>query len=79
MDRSVSFGSMSCAGPLFLELAAAFQIYGNGARIPMVDYVFGLGGRDIVPAEIEGVYKDLLDIANNGKVQNPVTYLGVRE
>jgi len=79
MDRSVSFGSMNNAGPLFLELAAAFQIYGNGVRIPMVDYVFGLGGRDTVPSQIESVYNDLLCIAETGQVKNIVSYLGVRE
>lgn len=77
MDRSVSFGSMSDAGPLFLELAAAFQIYGS--RVPLADYVFGLGGRDIAPAQIESVYRDLLEIAKTGQVKQLVTYLGVRE
>ena len=77
MDRSVSFGSMSDAGPLFLELAAAFQIY--GPQVPLADYVFGLGGRDIAPAQIESVYRDLLEIAQTGQVKQLVTYLGVRE
>jgi len=77
MDRSISFGSMSDAGPLFLELAAAFQIY--GPRVPLADYVFGLGGRDITPTQIESVYRDLLDIAERGQVEQLVTYLGVRE
>jgi pyruvate ferredoxin oxidoreductase alpha subunit len=62
MDRSVAFGSMQNAGPLFLELAAAFQMYGPSQRIPMVDYVFGLGGRDIVPSQMESVYTDLLGV-----------------
>ncbi|MHB0876874.1 MAG: pyruvate ferredoxin oxidoreductase [Anaerolineae bacterium] len=79
MDRSIAFGSMQNAGPLFLELAAAFQMYGPSQRIPMVDYVFGLGGRDIVPSEIEGVYTDLLSVASTGKTNGLVTYLGVRE
>jgi pyruvate ferredoxin oxidoreductase alpha subunit len=77
MDRSVSFGSMSDAGPLFLELAAAFQIH--GPRVPLADYVFGLGGRDIAPAQIESVYRDLLEIAETGQAKQLVTYLGVRE
>ena len=76
MDRSISFGSMNDAGPLFLELAAAFQIC--GLQIPVADYVFGLGGRDIAPVQIESVYRDLLEIAEQGQVKNLVTYLGVR-
>jgi pyruvate ferredoxin oxidoreductase alpha subunit len=79
LDRSASYGAMGCAGPLFLETAAAFQVYGPAQRIPMVDYVFGLGGRDIVPSQIEGVYRRLFDVAGTGKTGDLVTYLGVRE
>ncbi len=77
MDRSISFGAMHDCGPLFLELCAALKVY-NG-QMPVVDYVFGLGGRDIVPSQIKGVYRDLLKIAETGKIENLVTYLGVRE
>ena len=77
MDRSISFGSMHNAGPLFLELCAATRIYGGD--MPIVNYIFGLGGRDIVPREIEQVFRDLLRIRDTGKVERLVTYLGVRE
>jgi pyruvate ferredoxin oxidoreductase alpha subunit len=76
MDRSVSFGAMYNAGPLFLEMAAALALH--GVRVPVADYVYGLGGRDIMPGDIEGVYRDLLRIAETGQVACPVTYLGVR-
>jgi pyruvate ferredoxin oxidoreductase alpha subunit len=77
MDRSISFGAMNNAGPLFLELCAALQIYGGD--MPIVDYVFGLGGRDIGPSEIEQVAHDLLKIAETGERGEVVRYLGVRE
>jgi pyruvate ferredoxin oxidoreductase alpha subunit len=77
MDRSVSFGAAHNAGPLYLELLAALALH--GVRVPVVDYVYGLGGRDISPREIEGVYRDLLRVAETGQVARPVTYLGVRE
>ena len=77
MDRSISFGSMDNAGPLFLELCAATRIYGGS--MPIVNYIFGLGGRDILPREIEQVFRDLLRIRDTGKVERLVTYLGVRE
>jgi pyruvate ferredoxin oxidoreductase alpha subunit len=76
MDRSVSFGAMANAGPLWLELLAAAQLH--GLNVPIVDYVFGLGGREITPGQIEGVYRDLVDIAETGEFCQPVTYLGVR-
>jgi len=77
MDRSISFGAMDNAGPLFLELAAALSLH--GVQVPLVDYVFGLGGRDILPGEIERVYRDTLKMAKTGKVERMVTYLSVRE
>jgi pyruvate ferredoxin oxidoreductase alpha subunit len=78
MDRSISFGAMGNAGPLFLELLAALQVYGNG-RIPVSNHIFGLGGRDIVPSQIETVFHDALKMAETGKPERLVTYLGVRE
>jgi pyruvate ferredoxin oxidoreductase alpha subunit len=77
MDRSVSFGAPHNAGPLYLELMTALALH--GVRVPVADYVYGLGGRDISPGEIEGIYCDLFRAAETGRVARPVTYLGVRE
>ncbi len=75
MDRSDSFGAQG--GPLFIETRHA--LYDLDKKIPITDYIFGLGGRDIRTEEIENVFKDLEDIASNGKVKQLVNYLGVRE
>jgi pyruvate ferredoxin oxidoreductase alpha subunit len=77
MDRSISFGAMQNAGPLFLELVAALAL--NDVQVPVADYVYGLGGRDILPHEIEGVYRDALKMAETRQVEQMVTYLSVRE
>ena len=77
MDRSISFGAMNNAGPLFLELCAALHVCGGD--MPIVDYVFGLGGRDLLPSQIEQVAHDLLKIAETGERGELVQYLGVRE
>jgi pyruvate ferredoxin oxidoreductase alpha subunit len=77
MDRAISFGIMGNSGPLFSELAAAFFTY--GPRVPMVDYVYGLGGRDILTHEIEDIFRDALKIAETGESERLVTFLGVRE
>jgi pyruvate ferredoxin oxidoreductase alpha subunit len=45
----------------------------------MVNYIYGLGGRDINLEDIKKVYADLAEISSTGKVANPLTYLGVRE
>jgi pyruvate ferredoxin oxidoreductase alpha subunit len=76
MDRSISFGAMQNGGPLWLELlAAAAQ---HGLRCPIVDQVFGLGGRDITPREIVAVGHDLQRIADGGEIVRAVNFLGVR-
>ncbi len=78
LDRSISFGAMGGAGPLYLELAAAFAAHGNSST-RLVDYIFGLGGRDIVPAHIESVVRDLQEIVRTGNRGPLVRYLGLRE
>jgi pyruvate ferredoxin oxidoreductase alpha subunit len=80
LDRSIVFGAMNGdgPGPLYLELCAALFAAGNGTT-RVVDYIFGLGGRDIIPAYIEQVTQDLAEIAETGKVKSAVNYLGLRE
>jgi pyruvate ferredoxin oxidoreductase alpha subunit len=75
MDRSDSFGALG--GPLFIELCAAFKVHDVAAKT--VDYIFGLGGRDTTPDQIERVFRDLAAIAETGRIKQLVTYLGVRE
>ena len=77
LDRSASIGATANAGPLFLELAATLAVH--GVRVPVAGYVYGLGGRDIVPREIESIYRELLAVATTGRVETPVRYLGVRQ
>jgi pyruvate ferredoxin oxidoreductase alpha subunit len=77
LDRSASFGAMANAGPLFLELVATLAVH--GVHVPVAGYVYGLGGRDIVPRQIETVYRELLVAATAGRVETPVRYLGVRQ
>lgn len=74
MDRSDSFSAMG--GPVFSELRSA--LYGK-TDIPIVDYVYGLGGRDVPGTDVELVYRDLEEIAKTGKINELVNYLGVRE
>ena len=77
MDRSISFGATGNAGPLFLELVATLTVH--GVRVPVADYVYGIGGRDILPRDIEQIYRQALEIARAGQVKQAVTFLSVRE
>jgi pyruvate ferredoxin oxidoreductase alpha subunit len=74
LDRSESFGAEG--GPLYLEVKSA--LYDLGCRIPIVDYIYGLGGSDVRLELIERVYSDLSDIASGATAPFGLTYLGTR-
>ncbi len=64
-------------GPLYTEVTSA--LYGAGiTSVKAVNYVYGIGGRDVKTDDIERVYSDLqLDIAN-GIQGTPYRYLGLK-
>jgi pyruvate ferredoxin oxidoreductase alpha subunit len=74
MDRSESFGAEG--GPLFLEVRSA--LYDLEARVPVVDYIYGLGGADVKTELIERVFADLADIASGTAAPGGLVYLGAR-
>ena len=51
----------------------------NNVNVPTLNYVYGIGGRDTTTKDIAGVYKDLQEIAETGKVDDAYRYLGVRK
>jgi len=75
LDRSESFSAGG--GPLFTEVEAAF--YNEKSNPLIADYIYGLGGRDIFEADIENVFRQLIDIAKSGKVKEKIQFIGVRE
>jgi pyruvate ferredoxin oxidoreductase alpha subunit len=74
MDRSESFGAEG--GPLFLEVRSA--LYDLDTRIPVVDYIYGLGGADVKIELIDRVFSDLSDIASGMAAPSGLVYLGAR-
>lgn len=75
MDRADSFNAMG--GPMFGEVRCA--LYDCAQKPQLVNYIYGLGGRDIGYDDIRGVYNDLAQIAQKGRYDRLTTYLGVRE
>ena len=75
MDRSDSFSG--CGGPLFNEVRSC--LYESSNRPIILNYIFGLGGRDTGIEDLRKVFNDLYDVASNGKIKSLVNYLGVRE
>ncbi|MFA5363919.1 MAG: transketolase C-terminal domain-containing protein [Candidatus Bathyarchaeia archaeon] len=75
MDRSCSFGANG--GPLFHEIR--HSVYDLAEKPQIVNYIYGLGGRDLPPTMIEEMYNQLQKIAKTGQVENSIQYFGVRE
>ena len=76
MDRSD--GVSGTGGPVFNEILSA--LYFSINRPIIVNYIYGLGGRDTDMEQIRGVYKYLQIVAATGLlIDHPIEYLGVRE
>jgi pyruvate ferredoxin oxidoreductase alpha subunit len=75
LDRSDALAGMG--GPVYGEIRSA--LYDSVTRPTVVNYIYGLGGRDITLEHISSVYHDLLAIANGETAPKLVNYLGVRE
>ena len=75
LDKSDSLNA--AGGALFEDVVSA--MYVNGKNVPMVNYVYGIGGRDTTEKQIESVFTDLGEIVQSGKVENPYRYLGLRK
>jgi pyruvate ferredoxin oxidoreductase alpha subunit len=75
MDRACSFGGNG--GPMFHEIRHA--LYDVAEKPPLVNYIYGLGGRDTSPYMIDGIYRDLQKIAETGQTEKRVQFIGLRE
>ena len=75
LDKADSLNG--AGGALFEDVTSA--MYVNQKQVPMVNYVYGIGGRDTTEMQIKQVYSDLEEILKNGKVENPYRYLGLRK
>lgn len=75
LDRATSPGAQGA--PLFIETRSA--LYDFSVKPKIINYVYGLGGRDIRPEHFRYVYEKLEEIARTGKVDQYYGYLNLRE
>lgn len=75
LDRAMSPGSIG--GPLFLDIRSALYEYEKKPII--VNYIYGLGGRDTAPHHIAEVYDRLEKIAATGERGEILSYINLRE
>jgi len=74
-DRAISFGAPY--GALCSDVVSTLHALKESPKI--FNVIYGLGGRDIQPSEIESVFNQALEIANTGVVKEKTMFLGVRE
>jgi len=75
LDRSVSFGAPY--GALCSDVVA--MLYQNGKNLNVFNAVYGLGGRDMTPFDIEAIFNEALEVAETGLVKEPFKFIGVRD
>ncbi|MGD8238910.1 MAG: pyruvate ferredoxin oxidoreductase [Armatimonadota bacterium] len=75
LDRCGLYGAHLT--PLCADVTSA--LYMQGVSVPVVDYVYGLGGREVRPEHLLSVYTDLSDVAEAGGTDEPIRFLGVRD
>ena len=75
LDKADSLNT--AGGALFEDVTSA--MYVNKKQVPMVNYVYGIGGRDTTEKQLESVYSDLAEIVQSGNLGEPYRYLGLRK
>ncbi len=74
LDRSEMFAGTS--GPLGAEVRAA--LFQAKAKVEVVNYFYGLGGRDITVTDFEQLYEKLEKIAETHEIDDMYSYIGLR-
>lgn len=74
LDRSEMFSAAS--GPLGAEVRAA--LYSAKSRAELVNYFYGLGGRDITVEDFWQIYEKLEKIAETHEITDMYSYIGLR-
>ncbi len=75
MDRAESYTNHG--GPLGADVMAA--LFRARSEALAVNYVYGLGGRDVRVADMENVYKELQKIVDDGDAGETYRFMGIRE
>ena len=75
MDKSLSFGGNG--GAVFHEVRHV--LYDAKVQPYVVNYIYGLGGRDTSPKELRRIYEDLQRILQTRRVESSIQYVGLRE
>ena len=75
MDKAEGFSN--AGGPLFADVRSA--LYDLENRPKTINYVYGLGGRDIKTTDFEAIYEELFRILKTGVTGPVYRHIGQRE
>jgi pyruvate ferredoxin oxidoreductase alpha subunit len=75
MDKAEGYSNNG--GPLGAEVKAA--LYGNVTGVKAINFVYGLGGRDVKIESIKSVFESLIEMDKTGEVPAHYQYLGLRK
>lgn len=75
MDKADSLNGM--CGPMYSDVVTA--LFKQNVHVPVSNYIYGLGGRDVKCSDIEKIYNELLYAVNTGSGLTDTKYLGVKE
>ena len=75
MDRAE--GYTNHGGPLGADVMSA--MFRARSQAFAVNYVYGLGGRDVRVEDMQGVFEDLKEVIANNDAGETYRYMGVRE
>ena len=74
LDKADSLNA--AGGALFEDVVSG--MYVNKSQVPVVNYIYGIGGRDTTADQLESVFNDLTEIAKTRNIDNPYRYLGLK-
>ncbi|ADV64650.1 2-ketoisovalerate ferredoxin oxidoreductase subunit alpha [Desulfurococcus mucosus] len=74
MDKAIGPGAF---GALYEDVAVS--LYDSGERPMLVDYIYGLGGRDLQPSLVYKMIEEAKRDLEAKRVERKIRYLGVRE
>ena len=74
LDKADSLNA--AGGALFEDVVSG--MYVNKSQVPVVNYIYGIGGRDTTADQLESVFNDLTKIAKTRNIDNPYRYLGLK-
>ncbi len=77
IDRDYSYGSPSFGGVLFHELRST--LYNLDDRPMMLNFIAGLGGREVMVRDIDQMVETTQKAVDTGKIEQETTWVAVRE